>query len=329
MGIRKNSTEEYKEKVFKKYGDKVNILSEYNGGTSPIDFVYYCEEHGEIYKTINAKNILAKSFSPCGECTREIQSKKAKSSLKYDKSYQYNRLVDYVTSKGGKVITKEWTTAKSIYEIDCGNPNHPNFFVTADSLINKPQWCPYCCGRKGNFENEIKDIIHSKNGELLSKYINSNTHVKVQCNKHNYIWDIMPLNIKKGRWCPVCSMVYSEKVVYDYLINNNYQIKVQYGFDDLVGKNNEKLKYDIAILNKFDKLIGLIEVDDVEHRYNTKQPRRIEARNRDKQKDRYCEENNIKLFRLQFYNNNKEFLNYNWYYKYIKNSLCNFLDALK
>jgi hypothetical protein len=325
MGLKIMTTEEFKQKVYDEYGDKVEILSDYNGGTSPIKFVYHCEKHGDTHKTINAKNILSKSFSPCKECTRELKSFKGKNIVFDNKEYYYNRLKECVESKGGQLITKEWTTAKSLYEIHCGNPEHPNFLTNADKVLNTNNWCPYCCGRKGDFENEIKQIIENKNGELLSEYKTSQEYVSVRCKEHNYIWDIKPLNLKKGRWCPICNLPYSEKVVYDYLINNKYNIRVQYGFDDLVGENKELLRYDFAVLDENNKLLCMIEVDDPEHRYNPKQPEKAKARIRDKIKDEYCKDNEIKLFRLQYENRSKNFKNYNWYYDYIDNNLRNFL----
>ncbi len=307
----------------------MEVLSEFISGTDPIDIIYHCKFHGDSYKTLNAKNVLAKTFSPCKECTSIVKSKKAKSSSKKDKEFHYNRLKNYCESKGGKLMDKKWITAKTLYEVDCGNPEHPNFFSTADSLVNKPQWCPYCSGRNGDFNEEIKAIVESKNGELLSRYMRSGEHVKVKCKTHNYIWDIMPLNIKKGRWCPICSLPYSEKVVYDYLVNQGYNVRVQYGFDDLVGENNEKLKYDFAIIDDENNLLSLLEVDDDEHRHNHTQPKRVKARERDILKNKYCEENDIPLFRLAYYNKRKEFKEYDWYYRYIHNELKFFLGEFK
>ena len=327
MGVKLQTTDVYKEKVFQKYGDKVEILSEYLGGTEPIDFVYHCDKHGDTYKALNAKNILARSFQPCKKCDLELKSYKAKIAIK-DKNLQFIRLQEYCELMGGKLISTEWTTAKDSYEIKCGDLDHPPFFAIADSLLNKPQWCPYCSGRKGRFEEEIKEIIQSKNGVLLDHYSGSTNHVGVKCNIHNYIWDIMPLNIKKGRWCPVCSLPYSEKVPYDYFINNNYNVRVQFGFDDLLGENNEPLRYDFAILDKYNFLVGLVEIDDEEHRHNHTQPRRVKARQRDRIKDKYCLDNNIPLFRLDYYVYKKEYKDYDWYYDYIDRELKDFLAEI-
>lgn len=330
MANPRRSTEQFKEDVFKKHDNKVEILSEYLGDTKPIDFVYHCEKHGDTYKTMNAKNIFGKSFQPCKQCDKELKSLKGKMRAKHnDKNYYLKRLQDYCNSMGGRLISTEWTTAKDLYEVDCGNPDHPNFWSNADSLVNKPQWCPYCSGRNGDFNTKYKKIIESKDGRMLSNYVDGKTHIKIKCNKDGYEWGMYPSNIIKDRWCPICNLPYSERVVYDYLVNTypEYKIIVQYGFDNLRGKTNELLKYDFAILNYKYNLLCLIEIDDEEHRYNHKQERRVKARQRDKIKDQYCLDNNIKLFRLE-YHNNKNFKDYDWYYQYIHNNLKDFLFKL-
>ena len=328
MAFPRRTTEQFKEDVFKKHGDKVEILSEYLGNTEPIDILYHCEKHGDVYKTLNAKNIFGKSFQPCKQCDLELKSIKAKLAVR-DKNYQLKRLQDYCESMGGRLISTKWTTAKDTYEVDCGNPDHPIFSSNADSLLNKPQWCPYCSGRNGDFNTKYKDIIESKDGQMLSNYINGKTHIKVKCNKDNYEWSMYPSNIIKGRWCPICSLPYSERVPYDYLIDtyHEYKIIVQYTFDDLKGKTDELLKYDFCFLDLNDNLLGLIEIDDDEHRQNHKQERRVKARERDKIKDQYCLDNNIPLFRLE-YHNNKKFKNRDWYYQYIHNNLKDFIHMI-
>lgn len=70
MGVKRRTTEELKEQVKEKHGDKVEILSEYLGGTKPINILYHCEKHGDV-STINAKNIFIPSFNPCKQCASE------------------------------------------------------------------------------------------------------------------------------------------------------------------------------------------------------------------------------------------------------------------
>lgn len=325
MPQHKMSTEEFKEKVYNRFGNDVEILSEYNGGTNPIDILYHCKKHGDIYKTIHSKNIFGKQFQPCKKCNHEIKSEKSKNAKFNDKEYHYNKLKEKIELQGGKLITKQWTKAKDNYEIICDKGH--TFITTADCINSKNQWCPYCSGRKGNFEEEIKEIIKNKNGELLSSYVSSRTHVKVKCNIHNYTWSIMPLNIKKGRWCPICNLPYAEKIVYNYLHNNNYKFDVQYTFDNLKSENNELLRFDFVIFDNNDNIKYLLEIDDEEHRYHHIQPRRVKAKERDELKNKYCEKNNIHLFRMEYKHNNT-YLNESWYYNFIKKNIIKYDNVI-
>lgn len=315
----------FENKVHEYHGNKVEILSKYNGSEKPIDFLYHCDKHGDTYGTVNAKNICKPYYLPCKKC-QSIRKSNASPRNKKDKMFYYNRLVEYCKKHGGKVLEKEWTRAKDKYHFKCNNPNHPVFETTADALYSGEHWCPYCSGRSGDFNNKLFAICKSKDGELLNEYKNASEYVTVRCNKHNYIWNILPNNIKKGRWCPICSMGFNEKVVWDYFKNMQCNIQIQYTFDDLIGKNNEKLKYDFAIFDTDGRLIYLIEIDDEEHRnrHFGNSPRQIQRQKsieRDRIKDDYCKNNNIHLYRMNVPFRGKNKWSYDDYYRYINTEL--------
>lgn len=271
---------------------------------------------------LTQKNIFKNTFCPCKLCQKNHKSKSGQKRKSMTKSQYYERLVQFCSEKSGYVIETEWKTAKTVYHFKCGNPLHPVFESTADSLMNGNHWCPYCSGRKGDFDTKFKEIIEKNNGQKLSKYINSTTPILVQCNKDDYIWNILPSNILKGRWCPVCNMPFTEKVVWDYLQKYHIDTKIQYKFNDLKGKSNEPLKFDFAIFNNGD-LKMLLEIDDVEHYFNVKSERRKEAQNRDVQKDNYCKRHNISLYRMKvpFCSWKDNAMSYEEYYDYIHTQL--------
>ena len=316
----------FEEKVKNYHGNKVEILSEYTGSENPIDIVYHCDLHGDTYKTLNAKNICKSYFLPCKKCQSIRKSNSARGARKSDKEFYYQRLVEYCKEHGGYVLEKEWTRAKDTYHFKCDNAEHPIFETTADALYSGEHWCPYCSGRSGNFQDELSKICKSRDGELLSNYEKSGCYVTVRCNKHNYVWDMLPSNIKKGRWCPVCSMGFNEKVVWDYFKNMQCNIQIQYTFDDLIGKNNEKLKFDFAVFDSDNNLVSLVEVDDEEHKLRNfgnslRQIQRQQAIERDKIKNHYCELHNISLYRMEvpFHGYNR--WDYEDYYRYINTEL--------
>lgn len=326
MGINKQTTEEFKQKIFEKYNGKVEIIGEYTHATDPIEFVYHCEKHGDVFKTMNAKNISSnKTFQPCVECANENKSNNHGHSRTPEELYL--EFKEFVELKGGILFEDKWMKSKYKYTIKCENPNHPPFKISHDDAMHvKKAWCPYCCGREGNFQEEIKRIIESKNGVLLSEYINSTTHVKVKCLEHSYTWDIMPLNIKKHRWCVVCNMGRNEKIVWDYLTENGYNFKPQYSFNGFGNTiNGEPFKFDFAILNKDNSLKYIVEIDDVSHRSGN--PKYSITMRNDILKNEYCKNNNIPLLRIQIYTN-KKFKDDMWYYNHIKEEITNFASKL-
>ena len=312
----KKDTEWFKNKIKNKYGNKVILLSEYNGSLNKVKIKTYCEKHGWNEKELNAKNIFATSFTLCEKCSYENRNmdnnKKSKEEL-------YEEFKKIIENKNGKLITDKWTRSKSTYKIECDKGHI--FETTADSIMNKKQWCPYCYGRRGDFESRCIDIIKNNDGELLSNYVNAETHLKVKCNKDNFVWYITPANLNKGRWCPVCNMNISERVPYDYMVKLGLNVVPQYKFYNLRSKTNTELKFDFGIIDDNNNIICLIEIDDDEHRYNHTTERRIEAINRDRMKDKYCEDNNINLIRIPYYKYKKEFHDYDLYMKYIEETL--------
>ena len=310
------TTEEFKQKILKKYDGKVEILSEFNGGKSPIDFVYHCETHGDIFGTMNAKNISSnKSFQPCKKCRDEKRrcTFEKMGENRFNKEYHYKKLKEKVEYHGGVLITEKYTKAKDQYKFKCSNPDHPVFTTTADDIVNDGHWCPYCCGRKGDFHRKYKEIIESKNGELLNEYSGSYNHLKVRCKTHDWIWRIMPMNIDKGRWCPVCSMPDSEKVVFDILKDLGCLFEIQKTFDDLISDDNSHLRYDFSIHDENNNVYLIIESDGNDHRTNTKSEKRMRLQGHDRIKDEYCKNNNINMLRIPYY----EGMSYMDYKEYI------------
>lgn len=316
MGLAKIQTERYFENVRTKYGDKVEILSEYQGKERPITICYHCEKHGDTVKTMVAKNVFNKKFCPCKECQHEHKS----GFRSFNKVDLYNRLVDYCVSRGGTVIEKKWTKAKDTYHFKCNNPKHPVFESTADSLFSGRHWCPYCSGRTGNFEKEIDDIIQSKDGVRIGKYVNTATPIRVKCVEHDFEWDITPCNIKKGRWCPVCNMGLSEKAVWDWYKERNVNIVPQYTFESFSGDLNNKYRFDFGILSEDGKLQYLLEIDDETHRGNCEKYAHV--RQSDKLKDKYCKDHNINLIRIPISYSKLRVMPEEWYRSFIAEKLA-------
>lgn len=103
----------YLDRIKEKHGDKVEILSEYQGKDSSIDYVYHCDKHGDTYKTAKASHLFEKSFKPCKECTYE-NAGTVRVGDKFNKLTIIERSVDYISPKGRR--EKQW-----LCRCDCGN----------------------------------------------------------------------------------------------------------------------------------------------------------------------------------------------------------------
>ena len=292
----KVNKERYLQKVTDTYGGKVEILSEFLGKERPITICYHCDEHGDTVKTMVAKNVFNANFSPCKQCSSLRRSASLSKGQSMSKQELFDRLSEYCESRGGSVLETEWMTSKSVYHFKCNNPEHPPFTSTADSLLSGNHWCPRCSGRVSDFKGKYEKIVKELGGEIIVGYRKGNIPMRVKCIKHNYEWDILPSNLNKRRWCPICNLGDSEKVVWDWYHDHNIKCDAQYTFENFVGEDNNAYRFDFAVFDNDDSLKYLLEIDDETHRGSSDKYARV--RRSDALKDKYCEDNNIQLFRI-------------------------------
>ena len=85
------------------------------------------------------------------------------------------------------------------------------------------------------------ELLHENGHELLSEYINDKTKVLINFNcGHEPHW-VIPNSYKSGKRCPKCKFSKGEKVILDYLTENEFNVVSQHKID---GYN---YKYDIYI----------------------------------------------------------------------------------
>lgn len=97
--------------------------------------------------------------------------------------------------------------------IDIICPIHGEFRQQISSHIHDKRGCRRCRndGVRNRFvdtENEFWEkvkLAHGDNYELRGKYINAKTKIKIFCKKHDYEFEILPCNLKKGRRCKFCA----------------------------------------------------------------------------------------------------------------------------
>lgn len=223
-----------------------------------------------------------------------------------DKSKLYQRLKNIADSKQGELLSKEYFTAKTKYDFECSKGHQ--FQLAADKVTGRGDWCPFCAGRYGDFQEKYRQIIEDKNdGIMFSPYINAASKITCACS-NGHVFGVTPNNLLQGKWCPECRMSHGERAIKHYLDKNSIPYQPQYTFDDLKGKRNV-LPFDFAIFDDNNNLLYLIEYDGEQHfrplRHSKNKEKNLEKFRRVQQNDlikkEYCDRNNIPLITITFF----------------------------
>lgn len=118
------------------------------------------------------------------------------------------RDVDYYNKiamrKKGVCLATEFTDVKQKVKWKC---SREHIWTDTFNSIKNGRWCKECnaINHKNKEFHNMKVVAQERNGLLLSReYTNSYTKLKWKCIKHNYIWEAVPQNIKRGQWCLFC-----------------------------------------------------------------------------------------------------------------------------
>ena len=148
------------------------------------------------------------------------------------KEFYFQRLKDYIESRGGKIISREYINAETKMKFMCEKKHI--WDDTPTSIIHGKHWCSICNKGKqkkiikkiikrekdNSYFEKLKKIIFQKEGILLSeKYVDNRTRIKIQCNK-GHIWETNSFNIVSYNWwCPQCKKEEKNKYYFERLKN--------------------------------------------------------------------------------------------------------------
>lgn len=165
--------------------------------------------------------------------------------------------------------------------------------------IQQGSWCPTCAGYFITNVSVLQEYAKSKNGKLKSQvYKNNRSKVEWECSKgHSWFakWDDVKC---KNSWCPKCNIYKAEEKVRQLL-----EIKLQ------MPLKKQRFYYD---KHKFYELDGYNAEYKVAFEYNGKQhyvrhPKWHETEQafinqqlRDRNKELWCQENNITLIIIPY-----------------------------
>ena len=222
-----------------------------------------------------------------------------------NKRLDFEEVKRYIESFGYKLLDDKYENAHVKLNIQCDKGHI--YKASFGKFKYTHRRCPICNNPSLKFE-VVKDYIESFGHKLLSEeYVNSYTKLKIECEK-GHVYEMTWDNFKQGSRCGMCTSSKGEKEIEKIL--NKYDIKFtsEYRFDDCVFYNC--LPFDFY-LNDYNVCI---EYDGQEHHEIVKfwggLDKFIDRKIRDTVKTIYCQNNNIKLIRIPYwdFNNIEEIL---------------------
>ena len=221
---------------------------------------------------------------------------KAKPSLK--------EIQDFAINNGGLLLSTEYKKYNNYLLWQCENGH--TWEASWGSLKYSHTWCPKCAGTAKPLLEEIQQFAINKNGLLLSvEYKNNHSNLLWQCDKKHQ-WEARWSDINCGNnWCPQCSLLKNEKAckeIIERLLSIRFK-KIRFYYN-----NDNKVYHEFDGYNE--ELKVAFEYNGIQHYehvpYFHRGTRTVkEQQKRDKKKEQYCIDNNIKLIVIPYTENKK------------------------
>ena len=224
--------------------------------------------------------------------------------------------IEKFKNKASIIHNNKYNYEKSIYN---GNKEkliitcllHGDFSQTPHEHLSK-RGCRDCANLRlrNKFGKNNEDFIKEANlihnyfyNYSETNYINRSLKVDIICPKHG-LFKQLPKHHLNYSGCPVCKSSKGEKIITNYLINNNIKYIPQFTFDNCIGKK-KKLPFDFFLPDyniclEFD---GMQHYSDKHFHFNSNGKINEKFNDRvenDLKKTNYCINNNIRLLRIKY-----------------------------
>jgi hypothetical protein len=297
-GHNKSNTEDFIKKSQIIHGDLYDYSRvEYVNNTTPVTIK--CKKHDFYFEQMPKKHLKGQGCPICGgslkKTTEEFVKEAQNTHLNPDGSPKYTYDNVYYINGAKKVF------------VTC--PLHGDFPVTPQNHISRKSGCPKCKGEKlGDLlrydQEKFINLSRKVHGNIYDysqvQYINSRTYVDIICNNHG-VFPQKPADHLQGNGCPRCHESTGEKIINEFLKNNNITFFRQHKFPDCTNR----MAPSKCVVLKFDFFLPeyntVIEYDGVQHFKPSFGQKSFEITKRnDKIKNEYLKEKNIKVLRIPY-----------------------------
>lgn len=292
------TTENFIERARRVHGNKYDYSKvDYNGSNKKVCII--CHKHGKFWQTPNAHL----NGNGCPKCKGDMARERKTTSFK-------DFVLSAATVHDGKYIYDEnsYSGLKNKTKIYC--PEHGEFWQNAYTHLKGCE-CPKCAKHYMDKETfiEISNLVHNNTYDYsLVEYKTEKTPVKIICKKHG-IFEQKPDKHMRGHGCPVCSMSKMEKAVIRILTERGIAYEHQKKFDFL---GQLSLDFYIPVCNIGIECQGeqhYIPVDFAGEGEEWAEKNFKQIVERDEQKRKLCEENNINIEYISYKDNLENKLN--------------------
>lgn len=265
----------------------------------------YCGDEYECYyySYVKSHKILNKDACRHCSCKKGKEANKAKRAKKY-----FTQLKEICDEHGYELITsiEEYTDVLMYIEYIC--PMHGLQKSILSNMI-RGHLCNGCGNDKIGYilrsnADYVKEYIESFNGNILlnkEDYINSRTcNLKIKCGScgNIFVTSLNSYRKKMRKQCPSCNKREScgEETIRKFLLNNNIDFVQEKRFDDC--RDIHALPFDFYL----PKYNLCVEFDGEQHyRAAFGQDRYMTTKSHDEMKNKYCEDNNIYMLRIPYW----------------------------
>ncbi|MGL6175107.1 MAG: hypothetical protein ACRC1P_10930 [Cellulosilyticaceae bacterium] len=126
----------------------------------------------------------------------------------------YSEVKKYVESFNQKLISTEYTNAKTKLEIECEYGHR--YYISFDCFKSKKMRCPSCKGTHKYSYSEVEEYVNEQGYRLVSnEYKRIKEKITLECPK-GHLYNVTFYDFKnKNRRCPICQGL--ERHSYDYI----------------------------------------------------------------------------------------------------------------